>query len=139
MIELFRIAVKEVFQDNFGLQTAECDTLPEHEGFTAVIPFEEDSRHYEASIWVDPPLIENLSRILLEDEDPDEQTREDLTSELANFIVGHAKMLASDRAMPCSISTPRFTGLKKVDREGESLAFRIGDACLVMSIGEPRG
>ena len=139
MIELFRIAVKDVFQDNFGLQTAECDTLPEHDGFTAVIPYEEGSRHYEAHIWVDPSLIEHLSRILLEDEDPDEQTREDLTSELANFIVGHAKMLASDRAIPCTISTPRFTGLKKADQKGENLAFRIGDACLIMSIGEPRG
>ncbi len=139
MIELFRIAVKDVFQDNFGLQTAECDTLPEYDGFTAVIPFEEGSRHYEARIWVDRSLIENLSRILLEDEDPDEQTQEDLTSELANFIVGHAKMLASDRAIPCAISTPRFTGLKKADQKGKSLAFRIGDACLILSIGEPRG
>ena len=136
MIELFRTAVKEVFQDNFGLSTDKCIEIPKTEGYVASIPFHEENRHYEVNIWAESGLIFNLAEILLAQSHPDEQTLEDLSCELANFIVGHAKMLASNHGMRWTLSTPRFLGLQSPSSIPKNLTFRIGLHCLIMNIGE---
>jgi hypothetical protein len=75
-----------------------------------------------------------MSKILLEEEDPDHATLEDMTSELANFIVGHAKMVASEKATPYRMGTPSFGGIGPIETEGETFLFKVDDHCFAVSV-----
>lgn len=139
VIDLFRTSVEEVFSQNFGLETKPCETFPEKEGYTARIPFSDGTKDFDAEVWIDEPMLKEMASILLFDEDPDPETLEDLTSELANFIVGHAKMVASDRDLPYRMQTPVFTGRRPLEKRGETLLYSLDDRCIAIQLKERNG
>jgi hypothetical protein len=139
VIELFRTSVEEVFSDSFGLETEPCESLPKEKGFTAQIPFSDGSRDFIAHIWIEEAALKRLAGILLFDEDPDRETLEDLTAELANFIVGHAKMVASDRDLPYRMQTPAYTGEAPLESGENTLMFKVGGRCVAVQIKESHG
>ncbi len=127
--------MSEVFEHHFGMELAPCKSRPAQNGYRAKIPFICDTNgHSVATLWLQKPTLRKLSQILLFENDPDEETLEDLTSELANFIVGHAKMLASDRSMPCTISTPEFAGTGPLQNGCETLLFKTENRCIALQI-----
>ena len=139
MIELFRTSIEEVFSQNFGLDTSPCQTFPEAEGYTARIPFSDGSGDYVADVWIEEPALKEVANILLFEEEPDRETLEDLTAELANFIVGHAKMVASDRNLPYRIETPVFTGRRKLERGEKTLLYALDDRCIAIQLKDRNG
>ncbi|WP_456382607.1 hypothetical protein [Hydrogenimonas sp.] len=139
MLELFRRSIEDIFTQNFGISTESCETArPEEKGLTARIPFKEGNRNFFASLWVEKPVLERVANILLFDEKPDRETLEDLTAELANFLVGHAKMIASDRKLSCEIGTPEFTGENTFSFEPGTLLYRVEDHHIALHIREKR-
>ena len=139
MIELFRTSLEEVFNQTFGMEPRPCDAVPPTEGYTAKIPFSDGSRDYTAHVWVEKPALEKMAQILLMEEDPDDETLRDLTAELANFIVGHAKMVASDRNLPYRMQTPSFTGTRPLQKGGNTLLYKIDDRCIAVELRENHG
>jgi len=131
--------VEEVFSQNFGLYPQPCETYPEADGYVAQIPFSDGNDEYIARIWIEKPTLKDLANILLFDEDPDEETLEDLTAELANFIVGHAKMLASDRNLPYCMKTPTFVGLQPLPYADKTLLYKVNDRCIALQLKENNG
>ena len=139
MVELFRRSVEEVFGQSFGLTAKPAETLPDSEGYAAQIPFFDGEREYAATVWMERPVLESLAEILLCEENPDESTLEDLAAEVANFIVGHAKMEASDRGLPYRMETPRFDGRKSLEEEGTTLLYDIGGRRVAVQLKETNG
>ena len=139
VIDLFRTSIEEVFSQNFGLETKPCETFPKKEGYTASIPFSDGTTDFEAEVWIDEPALKEMANILLFEENPDPETLEDLTSEVANFIVGHAKMVASDRNLPYRMETPVFTGRRSLEKRGETLLYSVDDRCIAIQLKERNG
>jgi hypothetical protein len=105
----------------------------------AQIPFSDGNDEYIARIWIDRTTLKYLANILLFDENPDEATLEDLTAELANFIVGHAKMVASDRNLPYRMMTPKFVGLQPLPHSDRTLLYKVNDCCIALQLKENNG
>ncbi len=128
--------MEEVFRETFGEAPRECADLPRVEGYMAQIPFEEGEKAYMARVWVEKPALRRLADLLLFDDDPDHETMEDLTAELANFIVGRAKMVASDRALPYRMGTPRYEGLGRLEEAEGTILYDVEGHCIALQIKE---
>ena len=139
MVELFRRSMEEVFGQSFGLTTKPTEKVPETEGYAAQIPFSDGERNYAATVWLERPVLEALAEILLCEEKPDESTLKDLTAEVANFIVGHAKMDASDRGLPYRMQTPRFDGKRSLEESVTTLVYDIGGRSVAVQLKETNG
>jgi len=133
---LLNLSMHHVFENEFGLKLDQCKNIPEHPAYTATIPYKSNSKDRIATIWVQKPTLKKLSNILLFEENPDEDTLEDLTRELANFIVGHAKMLAHNQDLDYDIKTPKFAGINKLDHKIETLLFKIDNHCIAIQTKE---
>jgi hypothetical protein len=129
---LLNTSMHHVFENEFGLKLEQCKNIPKHPAYTATIPYRTDSNNRIATIWVQKPTLKKLSNILLFEDNPDEDTLEDLTKELANFIVGHAKMLAHNQDLDYDIKTPKFTGIKVLEPKIETLLFKIDNRCIAI-------
>ncbi|BBG65383.1 hypothetical protein NNO_0680 [Hydrogenimonas sp.] len=135
MTDLLKISMAEVFEQNFGMRLLPCKNLPNRDGYRARIPFLcESGERSIATLWLQRPTLKLVSKILLFEDDPDEESLKDLTSELANFIVGHAKMLASDRNIPCRIETPEFAGVGPLQNGEETILFKTGNRCIALQV-----
>ena len=66
----------------------------------------------DATIYIlaSTPLLTLLAQNLLFEDNPDVATLQDMTKELANLIVGKAKVLSQEKGQAASISTPLFCG-----------------------------
>ena len=66
----------------------------------------------DATIYIlaSTPLLTLLAQNLLFEDNPDAATLQDMTKELANLIVGKAKVLSQESGQTASISTPLFCG-----------------------------
>ncbi len=128
----------EVFEQHLGMKLQPCRSRPRQDGYRAQIPFSSEKEGDSiATVWFQKPTLKRVSAILLFENDPDEETLEDLTSELANFIVGHAKMLASDRSLDCKIETPRFIGIGPLIENGLTHLYKTENRCIALQIKEP--
>lgn len=136
MNNLLNVSMHHVFENEFGLKLEKCKNSPRHLAYTATIPYKSNSKEKIATIWVQKPTLKKLSNILLFEEKPDEDTLEDLTKELANFIVGHAKMLAHNQNLDYDIKTPKFAGFNKLDPSSETLLYKIENRCIAIQTKE---
>ncbi len=70
--------------------------------------------NYDITIFIGKKSLEKMSTLFLFIEDPDEETRRDLVNEIANVVVGRAKVEASAKlGLHFDISTPEFLGNNK--------------------------
>jgi len=128
--------MRHVFENEFGLKLDRCKNIPRHFAYTATIPYRSDLKDRIATIWIQKPTLKILSNILLFEENPDEETLEDLAKELANLIVGHAKMLAHNQDLDYDIQTPKFAGINKLNPKIETLPYKINNRCIVIQTEE---
>ena len=79
---------------------------PLTQGYLASIKLNDTTIYILAST----PLLTLLAQNLLFEDNPDAATLQDMTKELANLIVGKAKVLSQEKGQTASISTPLFCG-----------------------------
>ena len=79
---------------------------PLTQGYLASIKLNDTTIYILAST----PLLTLLAQNLLFEDNPDAATLQDMTKELANLIVGKAKVLSQEKGQAASISTPLFCG-----------------------------
>ena len=137
LIDLLQTSVNQVFRDHFAMQPKPCKTRPKGVGYVATIPFSDRQGEKVASVWIQRATLEKIAALLLFEEDPDEATLEDLAAEVANFIVGHAKMEASEKGLACSMGTPGFEGVRPLDEAAHTHLYKIGGRCMALQTKEP--
>ncbi|RDU74291.1 chemotaxis protein CheX [Helicobacter anseris] len=69
-----------------------------------------------------------LSIKLLAEDNPDEETLEDLSKEFTNLITGRAKVLLQEKGRSFTISTPTFYHDKIMENYNNGVHFHIDDA-----------
>ena len=79
---------------------------PLTQGYLASIKLNDTTIYILAST----PLLTLLAQNLLFEDNPDAATLQDMTKELANLIVGKAKVLSQESGQAASISAPLFCG-----------------------------
>lgn len=139
MTDILKSSIEEVFQQHLGIKLSSCRSFPKQSGYTAKIDFQSGKKRATATVWVQKHTLKKVSEVLLFEENPDEETLKDLTSELANFIVGYAKMAASDCNMEFKIGTPRYAGVVPLQKGLPTFLYKIGNRCIAMQIKEKNG
>ena len=81
----------------------------------------------DATIYIlaSTPLLTLLAQNLLFEDNPDAATLQDMTKELANLIVGKAKVLSQESGQTASISTPLFCGKMSPDAAQDSVSSEL--------------
>ena len=102
-MEKFFIKAAENFAKSIGAEIDNCkgDTK---EGFISEIDIRGDE-NLDIYLILPKDVLDTVSELLFGDTDYD---IEDLTKEIANLIVGNAKVLASEENIHFNISTPKF-------------------------------
>lgn len=69
------------------------------------------SPNYIMSVYIGEQSLKKMSELFLFIDDPDDETKQDLVCEIANVIVGRAKVEASEKlGYKFDISTPKYIG-----------------------------
>ena len=81
----------------------------------------------DATIYIlaSTPLLTLLAQNLLFEDNPDAATLQDMAKELANLIVGKAKVLSQESGQTASISTPLFCGQISQDMAQDSVVSEL--------------
>jgi CheY-specific phosphatase CheX len=75
--------------------------------YVAGIDINGDANH-TVNLYIKRKTLEKMAYLFLFDETPDETVLTDLIQEIANLIVGKAKVVAAEKGLNFNISTPTF-------------------------------
>lgn len=113
MVEVIKEAYKQSFKNTFEIDLLESEEGI-FEGYVSSIKAIKNGIEEEIFFIFSKEMLLCVSGILLMDHNPDENTLGDLCKELANIVVGVAKVVASDMGIDFHISTPTFLGITSV-------------------------
>jgi len=102
-MEKFFIKAAENFAKSIGAEINHCENKVK-EGFISQIEIRGDE-NLDIFLILPKNVLDSVSELLFGDTDYD---IEDLSKEIANLIVGNAKVLASEENIHFDISTPKF-------------------------------
>ena len=108
-MEKFLDKAVENFVKSIGGELGECKSSHE-DGFVSKIEIKGDLDQ-GVYIFVPKETLDKISMLLFGDTDYD---LKDLTNEIANLIVGNAKVIAADNNVHFNISTPEFVDIKDI-------------------------
>ena len=114
----------ENFANSLGVKIEKCENPPE-EGYVSKIEIDGD---FKNSIYILVPksTLDKISMLLFGECEYD---LPDLVNEIANLIVGNAKVVASEEDVHFNISTPEFLDIKDVKYENRE-DYSIEGECL---------
>ena len=118
MFDVIKKAVKS-FVNSIEGEIEECK-YEEIEGFISKISIRGDE-NYDIYVVVPHEKLTYMSNYYFGE---DEYDPEDLTNEMANLIIGNAKLIAAKKNINFNISTPEFLGEFKEIEYDEKLSFR---------------
>ena len=100
-----------------------CDENNKKRTLIAYIDIQrDDSKKFRVYIAPDEGFAQRVSKLYLEEDESDEETLKDMTLELANLIVGSAKVIAEEANInPFTISTPNFEKIGDFDFEYDQM------------------
>ena len=102
-MDILKRSFIEVMRMTIGMEPHPC-TTPLENGYLSSIKLDDTSIYILAS----KPLLLLLAKSLLFEDTPTEEVLQDLTKELANLIIGKAKILSQEAGKDPSISIPLF-------------------------------
>jgi len=109
-MEKFFIKAAENFAKNLGLNLDTCKDEVK-EGFVSKIEINGDL-NFDVYILIPKKTLDLVSISIFGDDDYD---LADLTNEIANLIIGNAKVVAAEGGVSFNISTPEFLDKENVD------------------------
>ena len=109
-MEKFFIKAAENFAKNLGLNLDTCKDEVK-EGFVSKIEINGDL-NFDVYILIPKKTLDLVSISIFGDDDYD---LADLTNEIANLIIGNAKVVAAEEGVSFNISTPEFLDKENVD------------------------
>lgn len=85
----------------------------EEEAYASSIKINGDE-NYDIQVYIGEKSLKKMSSLFLYNDEPDEEILIDLVNEIANVIVGRAKVEASEKLdLKFDISTPQYLGDKE--------------------------
>lgn len=121
-MELFRASFIEVVEKT--IEMVPCDTFNSlKEGYISSVELLETGK--KVYIVANKEFLVLLSKKMIFEDNPDQETLEDLTKEFANLVVGHAKMIAEEKGEMFHISTPIYYGVSAVGEYSKAIHFKI--------------
>lgn len=123
MFDTFKKAVVNFIESIEG-QVGGCKKNPD-KGFVSKIEISGDE-NYEIFIVIPKRKLDYVSEYLFGDKNYDVA---DLTNEIANMIVGNAKVIAAEKGMNFDISTPQFIGEFEKMKYDDILKFKYKGVC----------
>ena len=122
-MEKFFIEAAKNFAKNIGDEINHCNEKVKG-GFISQIDIRGDE-NLDIYLVLPKDVLDTVSELLFGDTDYD---IEDLAKEIANLIVGNAKVLASEENIYFDITTPKFLTDINIDYE-KKLDLSINDKC----------
>ncbi|HIV49155.1 chemotaxis protein CheX [uncultured Helicobacter sp.] len=115
----------EVVQESIN-KLPKDSILPIKKGYlTKISMLKGDVIDKDVFLLFDKAFLKIVAKALLEDTNPDKATLEDMAKELANLIVGHAKVIAKGNKS-FNISVPSYLGYKLIKDYDSGLHFKLG-------------
>jgi len=110
MLEYIIEAAKNFSRHQLEYASDEVDQLPQMRTFIAYIDVTDShQKAYRIYTAYEAELMQQIANVYLFEEESDEETLREMTLEVANMIVGSAKVLSEeDGKNPFTISTPHF-------------------------------
>lgn len=88
----------------------------------------EDKKSYEIKLYMGKKVLLDACNVFLFEQDLNDETLEDLAKEVANIIVGTAKVKINETfRTKYKLSTPKFLGLERVQRSDFRINFDYED------------
>ena len=122
-MEKFFIKAAENFAKSIGAEINHCENEIKG-GFISEIDIRGDE-NLDIFLVLPKDVLDNVSELLFGDRDYD---IEDLSKEIANLIVGNAKVLASEEDIHFDITTPKFHKNIDIDYD-KKINLSIGGKC----------
>lgn len=124
-MNIFRKSLVDVIENTICITPKES-ILTLKEGYVSSIKILESG--IVIYIVTNKEFLTMLSDKLLADDNPDEETLEDLSKELANLVIGRAKVLLQEKGSNFTISTPTFHPKETIQNYDNGIHFHIKDA-----------
>jgi hypothetical protein len=104
----------------------------------AYIDIDTDDKKYRVYIASDEKFMQRVSKLLLEEDESDEETLKDMTLETANLIIGSAKVIAQESNRDSfTIATPQYETTAPFTFDvDEAKTIHVGDDELTIAIKE---
>jgi len=131
MKNIFKEAVKNYIESIEG-NVSDCKVNP-HKGFVSKIDINGDE-NYEVFIVVPKAKLDYIAELWFGDSS--EYDIDDLTKEIANLIVGNAKIIAQEKGVNFDISTPEFIGEYEKMEYDDILKFKFENRCFYVIFKE---
>jgi CheY-specific phosphatase CheX len=131
MKNIFKEAVKN-YIDSIEGELNDCKVKP-HRGFMSKIDIKGD-KNYSVYVVVPKEKLDYIAELWFGDSS--EYDIEDLTKEIANLIVGNAKIVAQDKGVSFEISTPEFVGEYDTFEYDDILKFKFKNRCFYVIFKE---
>lgn len=103
LIEATQFFAKDVLASEVSL----FESCPMGSFYAAQIAIQGDA-NYQIAVYINKESLVKMAYLFLFEENPDEATLTDLIKEIANLIVGKAKVIAAAGGLNFDISTPDF-------------------------------
>ena len=115
----------ENFVKSIGGSFGKCKNLHNRDGFVSKIEIKGDINK-SVHLFIPKETLDTVSMLLFGEKDYD---LPDLINEIANLIVGNAKVIAADEDVHFNISTPKFLDIKNIKYENRK-DYSIDGECL---------
>jgi len=131
MKNIFKEAVKNYINSIEG-NLSDCKVNP-HKGFLSKISIDGDE-NYDIFVVVPKAKLDYIAELWFGDKE--DYDIADLTKEIANLIVGNAKVIAENKGLKFNISTPQFIGEYKAIKYDDILKFKFENRCFYIIFKE---
>ncbi|PAF46845.1 chemotaxis protein CheX [Helicobacter sp. 12S02634-8] len=121
-MQIIRESFFDVIQKMIG-KTPKDSIMPLKRGYLSSIEMLESG--IITYLCCNKPFLQILCKHFLLDENPTQDTLMDMSQELANLIIGRAKVITKQKGGNFNISTPKFLGIKLVKDYNKGLHFRL--------------
>lgn len=105
LIEATRFFTRDVL----GSEAELFENCPLNPAWAAAVHTQGDE-NWRVTVYITQPSLEKMAFLFLNEEQPDSEALTDLIKEIANLIVGRAKVTAAGRGVNFNITTPKFEG-----------------------------
>lgn len=124
-MDIIRQSFIEVLQESIN-KLPKDSILPIKKGYLTKISMLKGTEiDKDVFLLFDKAFLKIIAKSMLQEDDPDKATLEDMAKELANLVVGHAKVLAKgDKGF--NISVPSYVGYKLLKDYDSGLHFKLG-------------
>lgn len=113
----------EVVQQSIS-KTPKDSIMPLKRGYLSQISM--IGTHNDVFLIFNKAFLYRFCLEFLGEDNPDENALEDMAKELANLIVGHAKVITQAKGRSFNISTPHYLGHRLIKNYDHGLHFRLG-------------